>query len=214
MQYKLILILLVTITLVSCKLIGVKGNGDLIKESRDIDNFNNIDISGNFDIEIDAGGKLKLEVIAESNLMKLIKTKVKRNTLYIYSKNNLRPKKELRIVIAVPELFGIDCSGSNDIVAMGINSDEFEIDLSGASSIEIAGITDYLEIDVSGAADLQAKKLITKDVSIDVSGAANAEIYALKSCKAEVSGAGFIELYGDAIEVYTDISGAAGLERK
>ena len=63
-------------------------------------------------------------------------------------------------------------------------------------------------------ADLMAKNLITEDVSIDVSGAANAEVYASKSCIAEVSGAGYIELYGDAVDVNMDISGAGSLTRK
>ena len=59
-----------------------------------------------------------------------------------------------------------------------------------------------------------AKELITEDIRIDVSGAANAEIFASNSCKAEVSGAGFIELYGDATDVNMDISGAGSLERR
>lgn len=214
MKLKFLFILLVSMTLVSCKLTGIKGNGDLISEIRTIDDFDNIDISGSFDVKIQVGESLKLEIIAESNLMKYIKTKVKNNTLYILTKENLRPRSDLNILISVPNLESIECSGVNDVIAQGINTDKFDIDLSGAASINISGKSNRLFIDVSGAADLLAKELITQDVRIDVSGAANAEVYASNSCDADVSGAGYIELYGDAKDVNMNISGAGSLERK
>jgi hypothetical protein len=214
MNPKFLFVLLFSTLLVSCKLTGIRGNGDQISEIREIDDFKRIDVSGNFDVEIQVGEPLKLEIVAESNLMKYIKTKVKNNTLYIMTKENLRPREDLKILVTVSKLEAIECSGVNDVIAQGINSDKFEIDLSGAASIKISGNTNRLYIDVSGAADLLAKDFITEDVRIDVSGAANAEVYASNSCDADVSGAGYIELYGNAQDVNMNISGAGSLERK
>jgi len=214
MKRNLILLILISLSVISCKITGIKGNGDLITDTRKVDEFERIDVSGNFDVNITVGEEQRLEILAESNLLKYIKTKVKKQTLYIHSRKNLRPREDLKIIVTVPELYAIECSGVNDICAKGINSDEFYIDLSGAGSINISGTTGILNIDVSGAADLMAKNLITEDISIDVSGAANAEVYASNSCNAEVSGAGFIELYGDAVDVSMDISGAGSIERK
>lgn len=214
MKSKFLLILFASLTLVSCKLTGIKGNGDLVEEIRDTDRFEKIDVSGNYEVEVYVGESTELKIIAESNLLKYIKTKVKRNTLYISSKENLRPKDDLKIIISCPSLYAIECSGVNDILAEGINSDEFNIDLSGAGSIDISGKADLFKIEVSGAADLMARHFHTSDVKIEVSGAANAEVYATNSCDAEVSGAGYIELYGDAKDVNMDISGAGSLERK
>lgn len=214
MNFRVITLVVFCLSLVSCKLTGIKGNGDQVNETREVDDFNKVDVSGNFEVELNVGTETNLEIIAESNLMKYIRTKVKHNTLFISSRENLRPKKELRIMVSVPMLKGIECSGANEIYANGIDSDIFNIDLSGAGSIEITGHTNSLYIDVSGAADLSAKRLITENVDIDVSGAANAQIYAINSVEAEVSGAGYIELYGDAKDVKMDVSGAGSLERK
>jgi len=214
MKLRILSVLFFGLIIVSCKLTGIKGNGNLTTDLRDINEFRKIDVSGNFDVEINAGQKLSLKIIAEENLLKYIKTKVKRNTLYISTKENLRPRDDLKIIISVPQLEAIECSGVNDIIANCIDTEEFDIDLSGAGSIEIEGKTGLLKIDVSGAADLSAKHFITNDIKIDVSGAANAEIYANSSVDAEVSGAGYIELYGDAVDVNMDISGAGSLERK
>jgi len=211
---RLLLLTLASLVLISCRFTGIKGNGDLSNEVRDVDNFEKVDVSGNYEVEIEVGERTNLEIIAESNLLKYIKTKVKKNTLYVSTKENLRPRKDLKILISCPNLYAIECSGVNDIKANGINSEEFDIDLSGAGSINISGTTGLLKIEVSGAADLMAKDLLTEDIRIDVSGAANAEVYATNSCDAQVSGAGYIELYGDARDVNMDISGAGSLERK
>lgn len=214
MRRSLFFLILASLTLISCRITGVKGNGDLISEIREFDEFENIDVSGNFEVIIEVGEEQNVEIVAESNLLKYIKTKVKKETLFINSRKNLRPRKDLKIIVKVEDLYSIECAGVNEICAKGIDSDEFYIDLSGAGSINISGTTAMLRIDVSGAADLMAKNLITENISIDVSGAANAEVYASNSCIAEVSGAGFIELYGDATDVNMDISGAGSIERR
>ena len=214
MKTRIMFLVLLPLLFISCSFNGVRGNGESISELREVHNFNRFDVSGNFDVNIKVGENERVEIFAESNLMKFIKTRVKKNTLYLSTRKNLRPTEDLMVLISVPKLYAIDCSGINDIVAENIDSEKFDIDLSGAGSINISGKTGLLRIDVSGAADLMAKELITEDIRIDVSGAANAEIFASNSCKAEVSGAGFIELYGDATDVNMDISGAGSLERR
>ena len=207
-------IIFLLVTLTSCRFTGIRGDGDLQTLTREIDNFDKVDVSGNFEVEIEVGQPRNLVIIAENNLQDFIKTYVKRNTLFISTKKNLKPTEELRIQISIPYLNGIECSGVNDVFAKGIDADNFYIDLSGAGSIDIKGNARTLKIDVSGAADLRAKELLTENIKIDVSGAANASVYASKSCIADVSGAGFIELYGEAQDVNMDISGAGSLKRK
>ncbi len=214
MKKIIVYLILSSFVLVSCKLNGIKGNGNEISEVREIGSFDKIDASGSFEIEIIIGNKTLVEITAESNLMDYIKTKVKGSTLYIYSKESLRPKRDLKINIIVPSLVSIDCSGANELSAYGINSSEFELDLSGASSVVIEGIANSVTIDISGAADLDAMNFITEDLEIDVSGAANAIINSSNSVNAEVSGAGHIALYGNPTDVKTDISGAGSLVRK
>ncbi|MFZ1288623.1 MAG: head GIN domain-containing protein [Melioribacteraceae bacterium] len=210
----ILFVILVIMTFISCKIGGIKGNGDEISENREVDSFQMIDVSGNFDVLVEGGQSQDLAIYAESNLIEFIKTKVKNNILYIYSKENLRPTQKLLIQISVPKLLAINCSGANNVHAKDINSDKFEIDLSGAGTVEIDGMTNFLSVELSGAADLMAKDFITENIKIDVSGAANAEVYASESIDADISGAGNIELYGDAKNVNTDISGAGSLDRK
>ncbi|MCB0730436.1 MAG: DUF2807 domain-containing protein [Ignavibacteriae bacterium] len=214
MKIKYSLFVVLSIIISSCKLSGIKGNGDVQSEIRKIENFDKIDVSGKYIVDINIDKNLKLEIEAESNFFKYIKTEVKNDILFIYSSENLKPTEDLRIRLDIPKLNGIECSGANEIYAKGINSSDFKVDLSGASSINLAGKSSLLKIDVSGAADLFAKEFFSEDVEIDVSGAANAEVFASNSLDADVSGAGNIQIYGDAKKVKTNISGAGSIDRK
>lgn len=214
MKITSIILFAIAVLLTSCKIGGIKGNGEWTSETRDVETFSKVDVSGNFNVEIVVNESQNIVINADENLMKYIKTKAKNNTLYIYSKENLKPSDDIVINISVKDLDYIDCSGINNITALGINSKIFAVDLSGAGSIELEGETNSLNIDVSGAAELIAKKLITQNIKIDVSGAANAEIYASNTVDGDISGAGSVDLYGTAKVLNLDVSGAASLNRK
>ncbi len=213
MKYYILAVLLSVPLLVSCSFNGIRGNGNIVNEEREISEFNKINVSGRFDVEAKVGKPVSLIIIAEDNLLQYIKTKVKKNTLIISTRENLRPRKDLIIQITTPELVSIDCSGANDLMIDNVNTDIFAIDLSGAGSIEVNGKAKKFNIDISGAADLEASEFFVEDVNIDISGAASADVYASKSLDAEVSGASSIKLYGNAQDVRTDISGVASFSR-
>ncbi|MBK7979712.1 MAG: DUF2807 domain-containing protein [Ignavibacteriae bacterium] len=214
MSKTIILSIIISISLISCKIGGIKGNGNEITENRDLGSFEKIDVSGNFDVIVESSNNQDVDVISETNLIDHIKTVVKKNTLFIYSQENLRPTKEMLISIKLPKLVGINCSGANNVTAKDIQSKDFNIDLSGAGSVKIDGKSINTFIDLSGAADLIAKDFISENVNVDISGAANAQVYAVNSIKADISGAGNVELYGEPSNVSTDISGVGSLERK
>ena len=214
MSKTIILSIIISISLISCKIGGIKGNGNEITENRDLGSFEKIDVSGNFDVIVESSNNQDVDVISETNLIDHIKTVVKKNTLFIYSQENLRPTKEMLISIKLPKLVGINCSGANTVTAKDIQSKDFNIDLSGAGSVKIDGKSINTYIDLSGAADLIAKDFISENVNVDISGAANAQVYAVNSIKADISGAGNVELFGEPSNVSTDISGVGSLERK
>ncbi len=213
MKKYLLVVLLFLPLVVACSFNGVRGNGNIENEYRDVNEFNKIDVSGRFDVEVMVGKPASVEIIAEGNLLKFIKTKVKNNVLIISSKENLRPRKDLIIKITTPQLVSVDCSGANDLVINNVNTNKFTLDLSGAGSVFIEGTAKNFFIDISGAADLEASEFKVENVTIDISGAANAEVYASQSLDAEVSGASSIKLYGDAEKISTDISGVASFSR-
>ena len=215
MKARVVLISLVAAIVVSsCSVWGVRGNGRIKEESRNITEFTRIEAGGAYSIKVVVGKSPSLRISAEENLLPLIKTTVSGNTLKIDTKKNLSPRKEIKIIVTTTSLNSLDVSGANNVQATGIDGEHFEVELSGAGSIDLEGIVDDLRAEISGAGNIDARNLKAKDVSISVSGAASADVYAKESLEASVSGVGSIDYYGDPVKTKTNVSGVGSITRK
>jgi Putative auto-transporter adhesin, head GIN domain len=66
----------------------------------------------------------------------------------------------------VPELTGIEVSGSGDLEADGIDADQFELLSEGASDIALAGITRRLVVSLDGSGDSDLADLVARDARV------------------------------------------------
>ena len=232
MQIKRIFFLIViAFTLNSC-INTIDGNGIVVKEKRTIETFTKIDISGGFEIMMNQGNEERLELETDENLLELIETEVKNNTLYISSTKPIGNASSLKLYITTVNLEDIDASGAIELknngtfntenldinvsgaadIILDIDIENLDIDLSGASETTLIGNVDNFNIDISGAGELNAKKLKTKNTSIDISGAGSAIVNVNKTLEASVSGAGSVK-YTENPKVKKDINGAGSIEK-
>lgn len=214
MKKNYLLILLIALSFIGCRMYGVRGSGNLEEETRELEEFNRIDVSGAYDVEIILGKYPGVSIKAEDNLIEYIETKVRGNKLYISNSKSLSPSKDIEIVVTTSYLDEIESSGASDVIAKNIDSKEFLIDLSGAGTIDLFGKTDYLRVNLSGAGNLNARDLFANHVRINVSGASDAEVQAHKSLKAEVSGVGNIDYYGNPKDITTNVSGVGNISKR
>lgn len=214
MKRTIIFLSLVLLTLSGCKFGQVTGSGTMRLEKRDVSTFTAVDISGAYDVEIVAQKDQSLEIEGDDNLLPLIKTEVKNGVLNIYNEKSFNTKHKLRVRIAVQSLDGLNTSGASDFTITNVKTDEFNVDASGASNIQIAGETKNLEVEMSGAGELDAKDLHAQGVKITLSGAAHADVYATETLRASVSGAGNVNYYGDPKTVNEDTSGAGSISKR
>ena len=206
--------LVLVVLFAGCRELGVKGSGNVTTETREIDGFNEIEVSGAYNLEIEVGSKTSCEISAEDNLHRYIVTEVINNRLIIENSHNLSPKRKIKIVLTTPSLREIESSGISNIYARGIDERNFSLDLSGAGFIELLGKVEQFTADLSGAGRLEAKELYARFVDISSSGASNAEIYSSEKLVAEISGVGSIDYYGDPEDVQTDISGVGSIIKR
>jgi hypothetical protein len=193
---------------------GIRGNGKLKEQKRNVEEFTSIDAGGAFSINVYVGKSTSLRISAEENLLQYIKTTVKGGTLYIDTKKNLNPKKEIEIDITTPGLASLEASGANNIDIVGLNEKEFSVSLSGAGNVDLTGNAEKLRAELSGAGNIDAKNLKAKEVFICVSGAASADVFAKEYLDASVSGVGSIDYYGNPEKTRTNVSGVGSITRK
>jgi hypothetical protein len=211
-------ILLISVSLLAlsgCHKFGQKsGSGVMKVEKRTVPSFTSLSVSGAYDIEIVVQKDQNVELEGDDNLLPLISTDVRGGVLEVSNSQSLSTRNNLRLRIAVPSLEGISSSGASDIVISSVKSDGFDIDISGAGSLKVSGETKALGIKLSGAGDVDAKDLHAQTVNVKSSGSATADVYATEELRADVSGAGSVNYYGDPKSVKEDTSGAGSVTRR
>ncbi len=165
----------------------------------DLTDFDRIEISGVYDLTVEAGEDYSIKVSGSAREIDRIEASVSDGVLELSQKkkNSWRRKQHgVDAVITMPTISGLEVSGVVDGTVSGIDVERFNLAISGVGDVTLSGRCDQLEASVSGVGDLDADGLECRDVEIRVSGVGDASVYASESVDATVSGMGDIDVYG------------------
>ncbi len=232
-----VLTLAAVLAVQSCSIDGqgvIRGDGNVQRVTYQLDSFSVINISGMYDVRLEAGDKGEVVLETDENIHELTDIRVKENTLYISNMKEgaIRPTK-MEMIITYPELNGVIIGGACKLFSPGnINTDTLSIDISGAADmnlkleakklftsvsgaakIEYKGVADVHRAEMSGASSLRAEGLRTIETSIEISGAGSAHVYASDKLRAALSGVGSIRYYGNPVDVITERSGIGRIRK-
>jgi hypothetical protein len=222
----------------SCRINVLKGEGNKITSAPTLSSFNAVDISLPIKttITVTEGSQPGINLNGYENVIKHIKTKIKDNTLYLYTDLDETWTMDydgITVEITLPAIkslslegaadadvhgnisgtdFKLDISGVGNAVIDNINVDDFSSEVSGAANIVVKGGTVKLaKYEVSGAAKIKTFPLQTTETYASISGAGKGEVTASQKLTASISGAGSIKYKGHPADVNKDISGAGSI---
>lgn len=212
MKLKNLFFLLAAITLVSaCDDNGIFASGNIISETRSVDDFNSIDISVPANIYISQEPDQNLLIETHENIMNVVETVVINGELNITLSRSLRRVETLNIYISAADYERIELSGATILRSEGcLTLDNLEIRSSGASNIDICGQADELDVRLSGASNFKGYGMESQIVNIRVSGASNMQVTAEQMLDVRISGAASVRYKGNP-QINSDISGAGSL---
>ncbi|MEO0571145.1 MAG: DUF2807 domain-containing protein [Bacteroidota bacterium] len=161
MKRVLILLLLVLPTiLVSQRRPKIKGNRSVTEVREQLPPFNAIELVDDLDIELKKSFGEGYEIVADDNLVDVLKLEVLDSTLVISSFYDIVSKKKLEITIAIRELKAITVKEGRIFSETMIESDEWYLNTFGNSE---------LDIDASGfMANINAEDNSSIDLNLDV----------------------------------------------
>ncbi|HSD07289.1 head GIN domain-containing protein [Flavobacterium sp.] len=213
----------------------VHGNGNVITEKRTTAEYDEINVSGFFDVVLVSGKEGNISIQAEENLMPYIKVEVKDNKLHIYSEKNVSISTKKNIVLTVPfdKISSVSLSGSGDVstkdaivatnfktrlsgsgdLTLNIKATDIEANLSGSGDVVIKGNSDNFTSKISGSGDLDAENLITKKANLTISGSGDMKINCSENLFARVSGSGDISYKGNPQIKDTKVSGSGEISK-
>ena len=201
---------------------------------RDLKNFTGINISSAFSVELVEGptSKVVIDIVPEKYIENVI-TEVKNGVLVVSIKGKVNNTKKMHLTISYQALNSIVVSGACSVKAdQVINSDNFTIKTTGASSldlklnseevlltstgaseIKLIGSTTTFKTKLTGASSVKAKTFKAKKVSVEASGASSLGIYASQGISGVISGASSVYLLGDPAAQKINKSGAASITK-
>jgi hypothetical protein len=220
-RYLLVLICLLLAAgalLAACDRAGpeIRGSGNLTTESRAVSGFDRIVVSGQGVIHVDISGTESLEVEAEDNILDVLTTKVVngRLELSVEPLTNIRPTREITYRITATQLRGVSISGSGQLDVSTVDTDAFEVRISGSGTVTPTGTSTHLDVEISGSGQFQGADLVSTTGSVNVSGSGAAVVNVTDDLSASVSGSGTIRYLGDPARLETSVSGSGSISRR
>ena len=192
--------------------------GPVLTETRDVDEFDSIDMEGAARLEISVGSPASLRIEAREDVAKRVKAEVRGDTLYIRSKPkdwfivNGRPRVTLRIT--VPELASLQLDGGNDVRLTGFDGGESRIQAKGAAHIKATGRLDELTVHMAGAGHADLSDLVANEAKVTVDGVGSVYVHPKETLDATMNGVGAILYSGSPREVNTHMNGLGTIGRR
>lgn len=213
---------------------ALRGDGPLVTETRDAENFNGIDVALSGNVLVKAGSEFKVEVTVEESILPYLVTRVESDSLlHVYFSRNVKDVDGLEVVVTLPEMKLLRLSGSAEVITQGIfdgnaidlevsgsgeirtadmRYDNIGVQLSGSGKIDLNGETDELYGKISGSGQVDALGCPTREAGFQISGSGSAKVDVSEFLKARISGSGDIYYRGNP-QIDSEISGSGKLTK-
>ena len=197
---------------------NIKGNGKLKTITRTVNDYDEVKVSGSFDVFLVAGTEGKLTIEAEENLMEYIITETTGDALIIKTQKNtnLKTSRNKNITITVPfkDLDAVSLAGSGDISNKDlITAEHFTTSLTGSGDIILEVSAQHISGSVAGSGDLTLKGK-TQDAELQVAGSGDIHAQDLRATNADanIAGSGDIVMVCDGGTLHARISGSGDIK--
>jgi hypothetical protein len=213
----------------------IKGNGKVITEKRTTVGYDEINVSGFFDVVLVSGTEGEITIQGEEKILPHIKVESVGNVLKIYTEKNHHIDTKKGVILTVPfdQISVLSLSGSGDIttknpivasafkvklsgsgdMTLDVKSSNFEVNLSGSGDIVLSGNSDSFVSKTSGSGDVDAVNLLTKKSNITISGSGDIKVNCSENLYARISGSGDIKYKGDPQTKDTKVSGSGDITK-
>jgi len=201
------------VVVAGCHLPGIRGNGHIKTEERQVAAFANLDVAGAFEIEW-LNGSPAVRITTDENLLLHIEANVSDDTLHLRTRDHVWPTHGIKVVISSPTRTGGRIRGAVKLTVKQLSGPSFALESKGASEVSLDGSIDRLLVDMTGASQLAADGLKAKTAEISTTGAGDAEVAVTDSLKVVITGAGKVTYSGNPPTIKKQITGAGSIRHK
>lgn len=209
--------------LLSLTLLVILGNTVFIyaqeSETRQLEDFNRITISGNSKVYLTQSPNQEVRVETKNKLSE-VQTSVNNHTLHIDGKPS-------SIYINIPSLEEVTISGYGEIhsktpfkgenmrlyisgngkIILPVEVNKLNLDISGFGKLRLSGSATDVQLSASGNGTIDAEKLHADNADVDISGVAKISIDVTENLNMNVSGVGSVYYVSEPKSINRNVSG-------
>ncbi|MTW13757.1 DUF2807 domain-containing protein [Pseudoduganella eburnea] len=224
MRSKLTIAALVALSMSGCVIVlndndNVKGNGTPTTETRSIASATGLRIENrqrvDMEVEVHVGGAPQLVVEGDDNLVPLVHTEVRGDTLRIWAEERMSSSRPIRVRYTAPRLENLEATGSVRTHVQGLLGGPLVVSHTGSGYLELRGQVDRLDVRHTGSGQLYADGLDSKTAAVDMVGSGRVNIGSVRgdSLRLSSSGSGSFQARGivHVLDVQMQGSGSAQL---
>ena len=190
---------------------NIQGSGNIISESRELNNFTSIILLGSIDVNIKTSESNNCVVVADDNLIPYIKTEVVNNKLNISLNESYSSEEKLVVNINTPNYDEVSLSGSGNINILDFKNNNLSLNISGSGNITGNGEVETLVVKINGSGNLMSNEIKSKSATITINGSGDGEVFASDSISAKINGSGNIKYFGNPENVDSIINGSGDI---
>jgi hypothetical protein len=173
-------------------------DGD-VQQTHDLQDFDAIDVRGVYRLNVVVGDDYKVFTSGQPKETDRMKVYVKNGVLILdqdKEKTKSKNRKGVWVDISLPSLNDIDITGVGTGDISGVDSDNFELDVSGVGELTITGRCGDLDTTMRGVGEINARGLECENADVNLKGVGEVTLFASESVDVSASGIGSVGVYG------------------
>ncbi len=200
---------------------GVKGNGNVMTETRNLDaSFHSIKAAEGLDVYLTQGNSESVKVQADENLHDIILTEVKDGVLHIHTDENIARSSAQKVMVEFDDIRKITSTSGSDVFSTNtIKTDRLELKSTSGSDMELeidaesvvckatsgsdlrlSGTTNRLSAESTSGSDIKAAKLKSKITDAKATSGSDITLYSSEELTAKASSGGDIPIMATQIK--------------
>ncbi|WP_282136046.1 head GIN domain-containing protein [Seonamhaeicola maritimus] len=218
----LLILSLIFVSTINAQIWGskkVKGNGNIITETRNTGDYDGIKCAGSMDFILVSGNEGTIKLEGDSNILEYVITEIKNDNLIVKVKNgtNISSSKGIKVTIPFKDIDNVSLAGSGDLISKAqITANKLDVSLAGSGDVvldiksnfvkaaiagsgdmKLKGSTDKLVAKIAGSGDFHGFDLQANNTEVSIAGSGDAEVVSNENLKARVAGSGDIKYKGN-----------------
>lgn len=207
----------------------VRGSGVVVAETREIWDFDRIDLAGEGNVVVSLGDDFSMTIETDDNLMEFLDSSVVGDTLVLATDGDtpidIDPTDSITWSITMPTVVGVSISGAGTIDLSGVDGERLDAavkgagdinlwqlavahldaTINGAGNIRATGTAERASLTIDGVGSIEAGDLRTVDVSCVFRTAGNIVVWATGTLAVSGDGIGTVSVYGSpAVSGHSD----------